>query len=109
MQGLTIRESELVTFLQNWKQPFSPSFDDMMRGIGYKSKQNVHRLVTSLKRKGVVEYEFYRKRTIKLKTQRSEEDVILHCIALLERPDCQTAREILAKELMISKLKREQK
>jgi len=105
MAGLTVRESELVTFLKNWKNDFSPSAEDMKAGLKLGSKSGINRLVRSLHRKGVIEYEFYRKRTIKLKTQPTTEEILLEVIGKLSRPDCETARNIVYQMFINHKLR----
>lgn len=105
MMGLTVREAELVRFLRSWKYEYSPSAEDMKRGLKLGSKSGVNRLVKSLQRKGVIEYQSYRARTIKLKTQPSTKETLLNVIEKLSRPDCQTARNIVQQMLMNEELK----
>ena len=53
---LTMKQDLLLRFIHDWMKTHQrcPSFDEMMEGIGLKSKSNIHRLVSALEERGYV-------------------------------------------------------
>jgi len=56
MTGLTKRQSEIMTFIQDFikKHQYSPSYREIMEHFGFSSLGSVHKHVNVLKRKGVL-------------------------------------------------------
>lgn len=54
--GLTPKMKDCLDFIRDFQtgHSFSPSYEEMMLGLGYHSKSNVHRLVSSLVRRGAL-------------------------------------------------------
>lgn len=54
--GLTERQSSLLAFIRSYYQErgYTPSYDEMKVGMGYRSKDSIFRLVTGLEERGYV-------------------------------------------------------
>ncbi|MBZ3691010.1 LexA family protein [Phyllobacterium calauticae] len=52
--GLTPRQSELMTFLATYDRDrgYAPTFDEMMKALGYQSKSSIDRLLNALEERG---------------------------------------------------------
>lgn len=67
--GLTPAEGSMLTMLKgylNGHGGVSPSYEEIRRGLGLKSKSGVARLITSLERKGHIRRLAYRSRSISI-------------------------------------------
>jgi hypothetical protein len=55
--GMTRRQLDMVVFIRAYvgANGIPPSFDEMKVGLGLASKSGVHRLVTSLEKRGIIE------------------------------------------------------
>lgn len=69
---LTEKQAELLSYLDSYidKTNTSPSYDQMAKAIGLKSKSGVHRMILALEERGFVRRAPYRARAIEiLRTQ----------------------------------------
>lgn len=59
---MTPKQSELLDFIKAYtaEHGCSPSFEEMMHGLGLKSKSGVHRLLASLKEQGCISRKTFR-------------------------------------------------
>jgi repressor LexA len=66
--SLTPREADCLAVLQAAiaDSGVSPSFDEIMVGLGVSSKSGVHRVLSQLERKGRIEREYHKPRSIKI-------------------------------------------
>jgi repressor LexA len=64
--AVTRRQREVLDFISNFVQRtgYSPSFDEMARGLGLKSLATVHKHITNLHHKGLLQREANRGRSI---------------------------------------------
>lgn len=72
MKGLTKRQSEILSFIENYIESnhFSPSYREIMRHFDLSSVGSISKLISILKRKGVLTAEKQRSRSL-LPTQKS--------------------------------------
>lgn len=63
---MTPKQSELLDFIKAYtaEHACSPSFEEMMHGLGLKSKAGVHRLLAVLKEQGLISRKSHRSRTV---------------------------------------------
>jgi repressor LexA len=54
--GLTERQSALLAFIRAYDKAhgYTPSYDEMKVGMGYRSKDSIFRLITGLEERGFV-------------------------------------------------------
>ena len=67
MYGLTEKELEclnLIKFSIENSDGVGPSFEELKRGLGYSSKSDIYRLITSLESKGWIRRLNYKARSI---------------------------------------------
>lgn len=50
--GLTRRQSDLLEYIKSCSK--TPSYEEMMKGMGLKSKSNIHALILSLEERGYI-------------------------------------------------------
>ena len=52
--GLTPRQKKLFDFIKSYmkKEPVAPSYEEMMRAAGLRSKSGVHKIVLNLEARG---------------------------------------------------------
>ena len=64
--AVTRRQKEVLDFLQTFveRNGYSPSFEEIARGIGLKSLATVHKHITNLERKGLLDRVHNRSRSI---------------------------------------------
>lgn len=64
--NLTTMQKKAYVFIKDYIEEHdqAPSFDEIMVGVGLKSKSGVHRLVYALKDRGWIDFIMYRKRSI---------------------------------------------
>lgn len=64
--GLTVRQSELFAFIQDYiaREGVAPSYDEMRTRLGTRSKSTVSHLVAQLKVRGLVDFIPYRERSL---------------------------------------------
>tara|TARA_R100001443_G_scaffold117118_1_gene140017 strand:+ start:607 stop:813 length:207 start_codon:yes stop_codon:yes gene_type:complete len=65
---MTRKQAELRTYIKNYidDNGFSPSFDEMMKGVGLKSKSGIHRLVEGLVKQGKIKRVKFTRRSVEL-------------------------------------------
>ena len=104
-KGLTPRMRALLSFIEAYSSRHEqmPSFQEMMEGLGLRSKSGVHRLITCLEERGHLERLHYRARAMRLPSAQSV-TTITALGAVLERcrmtPDTEKEmRLILAHEI----------
>jgi repressor LexA len=70
--AVTRRQKEVVDFIVNFVQRkgYSPSYEEMAHGLGLKSLATVHKHVTNLQNKGLLQREHNRSRSIDILPQR---------------------------------------
>ncbi len=68
MSGLTKRQTEALAFIRSYieRKGFSPSYEDIMDGLGAPSKQWVHDMVRRLAEKRMITFLPGRARSIRL-------------------------------------------
>lgn len=66
--GLTRRQKKLLEFVRayNAEHQMMPTFEEMMAGLGIKSKSGIHRLLTALESRGHVQRDRYHARALSL-------------------------------------------
>ena len=64
--ALTRRQKEVLDFLESFvsRNGYSPSFEEIARGMGLKSLATVHKHISNLERKGLLDREHNRSRSI---------------------------------------------
>ena len=64
--AVTRRQKEVVDFLESFvaRNGYSPSFEEIARGMGLKSLATVHKHVTNLEKKGLLDRVHNRSRSI---------------------------------------------
>jgi repressor LexA len=64
--AVTRRQKEVLDFLTDFvrKNEYSPSYDEIARGLGLKSLATVHKHITNLANKGILQREHNRSRSI---------------------------------------------
>lgn len=69
--GLTKKQYEAYRFIETFcrENGWSPSYEEMMRGLNISSKSGVFRLIHSLKERGFIDFRESRSRSIYLKQQ----------------------------------------
>lgn len=75
--SVTRRQKEVVDFISGFveKHGYSPSFDEIARGLNLKSLATVHKHVTNLQKKGLLERAHNRSRSIDIVPPRSSDYV----------------------------------
>jgi len=71
--AVTRRQKEVLDFLTDFvkKNEYSPSYDEIARGLGLKSLATVHKHITNLANKGLLQRSHNRSRSIDVLPQRS--------------------------------------
>ncbi|HEY0795421.1 MAG TPA: transcriptional repressor LexA [Acidisarcina sp.] len=71
--ALTRRQREVLDFISGFIQHkgYSPSFEEMAHGLGLKSLATVHKHVTNLETKGMLQRDYNRGRSIDVLSQRT--------------------------------------
>lgn len=66
--GMTPKQKELLDFIKSYsgRNGYCPSYDDMMKALGLRSKSGIHRMVYALKERGYVRLLPNRARSIEL-------------------------------------------
>ena len=66
--AVTRRQKEVVDFLESFvaRNGYSPSFEEITRGMGLKSLATVHKHITNLEKKGLLTRDYNRSRSIYL-------------------------------------------
>jgi repressor LexA len=72
--SVTRRQKDVVDFITHFVQEngYSPSYDEIARGLNLKSLATVHKHITNLQRKGLLEREHNRSRSIDIIPPHSE-------------------------------------
>lgn len=67
--GMTKRQRDLLMFIRSYvrKHGIPPSFDEMKAALGLASKSGIHRLITALDERGMIERMPNRARAISLR------------------------------------------
>jgi len=65
---MTRKQAELRTYIEKYinDNGFSPSFEEMMLGVGLKSKSGIHRLVEGLVKQGKIKRVKFTRRSVEL-------------------------------------------
>jgi repressor LexA len=65
---MTRKQAELRTYIKNYidDNGYSPSFEEMMKGVGLKSKSGIHRLVEGLVKQGKIKRVKFTRRSVEL-------------------------------------------
>lgn len=68
MSGLTPRERDCKNFIAGYQAEHgcAPSFDEIMAGIGMKSKSEVHRVIHALRRRGHILFDSFMPRSVEV-------------------------------------------
>jgi len=68
IEHMTKQQYKLLTYIIDFqkKNGFSPSFDEMMKALDYKSKNNIDRLVRGLESIGFVRSRYKKSRSIEV-------------------------------------------
>jgi len=76
--SVTRRQKEVLDFISNFVQRngYSPSFEEIARGLGLKSLATVHKHITNLQKKGLLQRAHNRSRSIDVIPQRSPRKVM---------------------------------
>jgi repressor LexA len=101
--SVTRRQKEVLDFLSNFVQRngYSPSFEEIARGLGLKSLATVHKHITNLQKKGLLQRAHNRSRSIDVlpprsKTRRSDRLPLLGRIAAGQPVDAAETSETIA-------------
>ena len=72
--SVTRRQKEVVDFISNFVEEngYSPSFDEIARGLNLKSLATVHKHITNLQKKGLLERAHNRSRSIDILPPKSK-------------------------------------
>ncbi len=64
--AVTRRQKEILDFLESFvtRNGYSPSFEEIARGMGLKSLATVHKHITNLEKKGLLKRDYNRSRSI---------------------------------------------
>lgn len=62
---MTRRQSQLLAFIQSHDQ-YAPSYSEMAKALGLKSKSGIHRIVLALEAQGKIKRMAYRARTVEV-------------------------------------------
>jgi SOS-response transcriptional repressor LexA len=86
MTGLTKRQTEALAFIRSYieRKGFSPSYEDIMDGLGAPSKQWVHDMVRRLAEKQVITFLPGRARSIKLIEPEQDHPTATEIAAIVE-------------------------
>ncbi len=73
--SVTRRQKEVVDFISNFveRNGYSPSFDEIARGLNLKSLATVHKHITNLQKKGLLERAHNRSRSIDIVHQHASD------------------------------------
>jgi repressor LexA len=65
---MTRKQAELRTYIEKYinDNGFSPSFEEMMLGVGLKSKSGIHRLVEGLVKQGKIKRVKFTRRSVEV-------------------------------------------
>tara|TARA_B100000029_G_scaffold367956_1_gene361411 strand:- start:1083 stop:1283 length:201 start_codon:yes stop_codon:yes gene_type:complete len=65
---MTRKQAELRTYIEKYinKNGYSPSFEEMMLGVGLKSKSGIHRLVEGLVKQGKIKRVKFTRRSVEV-------------------------------------------
>jgi len=65
---MTRKQAELRTYIEKYinDNGYSPSFEEMMLGVGLKSKSGIHRLVEGLVKQGKIKRVKFTRRSVEL-------------------------------------------
>ena len=65
---MTRRQAELLRYIESYIRwyGYSPSFEDMMKGLRLKSKSGIHRMVHALAERGKIKILKYKRRSVEL-------------------------------------------
>ena len=68
LNKMTRKQAELRTYIKKYinKNGYSPSFNEMMTGVGLKSKSGIHRLVEGLVKQGKIKRVKFTRRSVEL-------------------------------------------
>ena len=84
--GITPAQSALLEYLRAFseREGHAPSYEQMMAAIGYRSKSNIHRLITCLHERGLIRRMPGRSRAIEIIDQSNlprelEQRIAAHC------------------------------
>jgi repressor LexA len=85
--AITRRQKEVIDFLSGFttKHGYSPSYEEIASGLGLSSLATVHKHVTNLQNKGMLQRAHNRSRSIDVIPQRSQKKPVYDRIALLGR------------------------
>ena len=85
--AITRRQKEVIDFLSGFtnKNGYSPSYEEIAAGLGLSSLATVHKHVTNLQNKGMLQRAHNRSRSIDVIPQRSQKKTAYDRIALLGR------------------------
>src|SRR5277367_7132724 len=84
--AVTRRQKEVLDFLTDFvrKNEYSPSYDEIARGLGLKSLATVHKHITNLTNKGILQREHNRSRSIDV-IPKSERNKVIERLPLMGR------------------------
>ncbi len=76
---MTERQRLVLEFIQTYikMKGFAPSMQDIATGLGMKSRSNIHRIVHSLEKQGLLVTTPHKVRTMKLQARSVEETLAL--------------------------------
>jgi repressor LexA len=101
--SVTRRQKEVLDFISNFVQRngYSPSFEEIARGLSLKSLATVHKHITNLQKKGLLQRAHNRSRSIDVlpprsKTRRSDRLPLLGRIAAGQPVDAAETNETIA-------------
>ena len=85
--AITRRQKEVLDFLSSFtaKNGYSPSFEEIAQGLGLSSLATVHKHVTNLQTKGLLQRAHNRSRSIDILPQRRERKQLMERLPLLGR------------------------
>ena len=73
MKNLTKRQAEVLAFIRQFiaTEGYSPSYEEIGRGVGLSALSTIHKYIRILGRKGHLEYEYNRSRSLMVRGQKT--------------------------------------